>query len=145
VGIYPPIGSTGQITRKSKWDSSFTAVAEFDPNRQSLNNGETANGFKVYYYCCRDNSCAFQTCIFYPLSIASQIIPIPSKESYQLIDQYVGLVLSQISKKHSCNSRLSWHLLLIAKTFRAGLNPILKDAVDRKGNTDRYKLQTTTT
>jgi hypothetical protein len=143
-----PSNSTGQRSRKSKWDgldrrvcnSFFTAVAEFGPNTQSLKNDETANGFKVYYYRCRDSSCSFQTRVFYPLSIDSQIISNPSKESYQLIDQYVGPVISQISKNHSCNSRISWRMLLIAKNSRSGLNPILKDAVDREGNMDRYKL-----
>jgi hypothetical protein len=31
-------------------------------------------------------------------------------------------------------------MLPIRKNSRAGLNPILKDAVDREGNMDHYKL-----
>ncbi len=141
-----PSNSEGKRERKSGWhslerrvcNSFFTAVAEFGPNTKALKSEETRNGFKVSYYCCREKDCQYRTRVFYPLSIDSQIIP--SKNTYQLLDVYVGPVISQIKCIHSCNKRLSWQLLLLQGDSRIGLHPILKDAVDREGNMDRYKL-----
>jgi hypothetical protein len=141
-----PSNSQGKRERKTGWhsldrrvcNSFFTAVAEFGPNTKALKSEETLNGFKVSYYCCREKDCQYRTRVFYPLSIDSQIIP--SETNYQLLDVYVGPVISQIKCVHSCNKRLSWRLLLQQVDSRTGLMPILKDAVDREGNMDRYKL-----
>ena len=141
-----PSNSEGKRERKSGWhsldrrvcNSFFTAVAEFGPNTKALKSEETLNGFKVNYYCCREKDCQYRTRVFYPLSIDSQIIP--TKTTYHLLDVYVGPVVSQVKCVHSCNKRLSWRLLLLQGDSRTGLMPVLKDAVDREGNMDRYKL-----
>jgi hypothetical protein len=141
-----PSNSEGKRERSSVWqnldrrvcNSFFTAVAEFGPNTKALKSEETLNGVKVNYYCCREKECQYRTRAYYPLSIDSQIIQ--SKTTYHLLDVYVGPVISQIKCVHSCNKRLSWRILLLQGDSRTGLMPILKDAVDREGNMDRYKL-----
>jgi hypothetical protein len=122
-------------------NSLFATVTEFGPKAKALKSTEMLNGFKVNYFCCSQKNCMYQSQVFYPLTIESKSIPttIGSSKPYQLVDSFTGPVVSQVKSNHFCTLKLSWHHFLQEKS-KHGLHPILKEAVDREGNMDHYKL-----